>query len=338
MSHQSRINPGLIGAFVLGAMLLGLGAVFYLSDSGFGSNTRKFILYFQGDIKGLQVGAPVNFRGVKIGQVESMSITYERQNRQFRIPVIVSIDGNKVGFEGDSQAAGQALDLQTLIGQGLRARLNLQSLVTGKLEIDLDLVPESEVRLIGRDDAYPEIPTIESSMEKLANAFEELPLERITRQISEMLDSFDRIAAAGEIPKMIERFIAISQRLDTLSVQLEQETPRLYASSQQTLSETRGLVGELTGATREIRQLIERSGRELDTAFDSWNATLDSGKTSLQQLGKVAGSADRAIRQDSPVMTELTTALRELTAAARSLRVMADYLERNPEALLRGKQ
>ncbi len=338
MSRQGKVNPGLIGAFVLGAILLGLGAVFYLSDSGFGSQSHKFILYFQGDIKGLQVGAPVNFRGVKIGQVESMSIAYEKQTRQFRIPVIISIDGNKVGFDGGPEERDRVLDLPALIEQGLRARLNLQSLVTGKLEIDLDLIPDSEVRLVGRGDAYPEIPTVESSMEKLANAFEELPLERITRQISELLDSFDKIAAAGEIPKMIERFAGIAQRLDSLSLQLERETPKLFASSQQTLDETRGLLRELTEATRQTRQMIGRSEKQLDTAFANWNATLASGEATFEQVRQVADSADRVVRQDSPLMTELNAALREMTAAARSLRVMADYLERHPEALLRGKQ
>ncbi len=338
MSRQGKVNPGMIGAFVLGAILLGLGAVFYLSDSGFGSQRLKFILYFEGDIKGLQVGAPVNFRGVKIGQVESMSITYEKKTQQFRIPVIISIDGNKVDFDGEEQVMEQVLDLQALIKQGLRARLNMQSLVTGKLEIDLGLEPDSEVRLVGKDNPYPEIPTVESSMEKLANAFEELPLERITRQISELLDSFDEIAAAGEIPKMIERFITISQRLEAVSVQLEQEMPKLFVSSQQTLDETRGLLRELTEATQETRQLLGRSGKQLDTAFANWNTTLASGEATFEQVRQVAESANQTVRQDSPMMTELNAALREMTAAARSLRVMSDYLQRHPEALLRGKQ
>ena len=338
MSRQGKVSPAMIGAFVLSALLLGLGAVFYLSGSGFSSQSHKFILYFHGDIKGLQVGSPVNFRGVKIGQVESMSIAYEQQSGQFRIPVVISIDSSKVGVDGGTRVREQVLDLESLIERGLRARLNLQSLVTGKLEIDLDLLPGSEVRLIGRGDDYPEIPTVESSMEKLANAFEELPLERITRQISELLDSIDEIAEAGEIPKMVGRFVTISERLDALSLQLERDTPELFVASRQTLDETRVLLHELTGAAREARQLIGRSGTQLDTAFANWNATLASGEETFEQVGRVADSADRVIRQDSPVMTELNAALRELTMAARSLRVMSDYLQRHPEALLRGKQ
>lgn len=338
MRHQAKVNPGLIGAFVLGAILLGLVVVFYLSNTGLGSQTHYFILYFQNDIKGLQVGAPVSFRGVRIGQVESMRIAYQHQTGQFRIPVVISIDSNKVDFNGDPQTRTEVLDLQSLIKQGLRARLYLQSLVTGKLEIDLDFDPDSEIRLVGVDDEYSEIPTVESDLEKLASAFEELPLKRITRRVGEMLDSFDQIASDGELPKMVERMIALSKRLDTLSQQLEQAAPGLLASSRSTLEETRALIRELTETTRETRQLIARSGDQLDAAFASWDTTLASGEETFEQVRKVADSADQVIHPDSPLMLEMKSALRELTAAARSLRVMSDYLERHPESLLRGKQ
>jgi paraquat-inducible protein B len=328
----------MIGGFVLGAMLLGLAAVFYLSGGGFGSHSQKFILYFEGDIKGLQVGSPVNFRGVRIGQVESMRIAYERQSHEFRIPVIVSIDSSKVGFDGDPSLGGKAFHLQSLIEQGLRARLNLQSLVTGKLEIELDLAPETEVRLVGRGGTYPEIPTVQSNLEKLANAFEELPMKRIVRRVSEILDTIDQIVSDGEIPKSIDRIIKVTRRLEAVSLQLEQETPKLFAGSQAALKDTQVLMGELTEAARETRQLIARAEGQLDDAFSSWDATMTSGESAFDQFRQVADSADQVISQESPLMTEMSSTLRELAAAARSIRVMSDYLERHPEALLRGKQ
>jgi paraquat-inducible protein B len=336
MSGQGKVNPGLIGGFVLGALLLGLAAVFYLSGGGFGSHSDKFILYFEGDVKGLQVGSPVNFRGVRVGQVESMSIAYESQSQEFRIPVIISIDSRKVG--SDDKEALKALDLQTLIEQGLRARLNLQSLVTGKLEIDLDLEPGTEVRLVGRGDAYPEIPTVQSNMEKLANAFEELPVKRIIRRVTEILDSIDQIVSDREIPKTVDRFILVTKRLEAVSLQIEQETPKMLASSQSTLAETRQLIGELTQAAQETRQLIARTEGQLDSAFSSWDATMTSGESAFEEFKQVANSADQVVSQDSPLVSEMSAALRELAAAARSIRVMSDYLERHPEALLRGKQ
>lgn len=336
MSGQGKVNPGLIGSFVLGAMLLGLAAVFYLSGGGFGGHSDRFILYFEGDVKGLQVGAPVNFRGVRVGQVESISITYEPESREFRIPVVISIDSRSTG--ADKNRALKERDLDSLIEQGLRARLNLQSLVTGKLEVELAYEPESEVRLVGEGDEFPEIPTVQSNMEKLANAIEELPLKRIMRRVTEILDAVDKVLSDGEIPKIVERVVLVSQRLEAVSQKIEQETPRMLASSQSTLAETRQLIKELSEAARETRQLIARTEGQLDDAFASWDATMTSGESAFEEFRQVAGSAEQVISQDSPLVNEMSAALRELGAAARSIRVMSEYLERHPEALLRGKQ
>ncbi|MCU7852166.1 MAG: MCE family protein [Candidatus Thiodiazotropha sp. (ex Monitilora ramsayi)] len=340
MSDQGKVNPGLIGAFVLGAMLLGLGAIFYLSSNGFSAQERNyFILYFESDIKGLQIGSPVNFRGVKIGQVESMHIAYDSQNREFRIPVIISISSGKVVFDGVERESEGLFNLDEMIQRGFRARLNLQSLVTGKLEVELSFEPKTEIRLIGRkDEKYPEIPTIQSNMEKIASAIEELPLKRITRRVSEILDSVDKVLAKGEIPKMINTFVLMTERLESITRQLESETPKLLTSTHETVDETRVLIRELTGAAKETRLLIQSSEKKLDAAFSSWDATLASGEATFDQVRQVAASADSVIRQDSPLVNEMSAALRELGAAARSIRVMSEYLERHPEALLRGKQ
>lgn len=338
MNNPGRVNPALIGGFVLAVLLLGAVALFYLSEGGLATRGTRYILYFQSDIKGLQVGAPVNFRGVKIGQVESMSITYESQTRQFRIPVVISIDDRKVGFAKSQRESHGLLGLRSLIKEGLRARLKLQSLVTGKLEIELDFAPDTEVRLVGGDKRYEEIPTVQSNLEKIANAFEELPMERITRHVSEMLDSIDKVLADGEVPRMIETFIRVTRRLDSLSAQLEQAMPKLLSGSQQTIESSRALVGDLTATTRDLHETIRRAGSQLDGAFASWDRTMASGQAAMDQARQAAGSADKVVQLESPVVSEMTKTLRELGAAARAIRLMSEYLERHPDALLRGKQ
>lgn len=338
MSTQRNLNPSLIGGFVLGALLLGLATVFLLSDGGFTRSADKFIVYFESDIKGLQVGAPVNFRGVKIGQVESMSIEYDSQSRQFTIPVIISIDNRKVGFDSKDQSSHGLLNLDQLIQAGLRARLNLQSLVTGRLEVELDFAPDSPLRLIGRSDEYPEIPTIQSNLDKIASALEDLPLKRITMRVTEILDSIDKALAEGSLEKTVETFVLVGERLDSVTRQLESATPGLLAGSQGTLDETRALLRELNATALETRQLIQHSSRQLDAAIDNWNSTLASGEATFGQVQQTAGSAQALLRADSPLIREMNSTLRELGSAARAIRIMSEYLERHPEALLRGKQ
>ena len=338
MSTQRSVSPTLIGGFVLGALLLGLATVFLLSDGGFTRNATKFILYFESNIKGLQVGAPVNFRGVKIGQVESMSIEYDSQTRQFTIPVIISIESRKVGFDGKQKQSHGLFDIEQLIREGLRARLNLQSLVTGKLEVELDFEPDSPVRLIGGSDEYPEIPTVQSNLDKIADAIEDLPLKRITRRVSDILDSIDKALADGKLEKTVKSFILVAERLDSMTKQLDAATAGLLDGSQGTLDETRALLRELNTTAKETRQLIQHTGKKLDSAFDNWNSTLASGETTFDQVKQTAGSANELLRRDSTLVRELNTTLREMGAAARSIRIMSEYLERHPEALLRGKQ
>jgi paraquat-inducible protein B len=338
MSDQGRVKPSFIGAFVLAGLLLAVAVVFMLSDRSLTRQSSKFLLHFESNIKGLQVGAPVNFGGVKIGQVESMSIDYDSEKKQFSIPVIISIEDRMVGYDGSMRSSEGLFDVHPLIRQGLRARLNLQSIITGKLEIELDMIPDSPMRLVGRDTEYPEIPTVQSSLEKITSALEELPLERMTRRVSEILDIIDNAVADGKLERSMESIAQVAGSLDSLTHQLESELPQLLTDTQGGVRDARALMAELRVTVKETRALLQHTGERLDLAFANWDSTMASGESAFSQVRQTAASADQVIRQDSPLVTEINTTLRELTAAARSIRVMSDYLERHPEALLQGKQ
>jgi paraquat-inducible protein B len=137
---------------------------------------------------------------------------------------------------------------------------------------------------------------------------------------------------------MVETFIRVTRRLDSISSQLEAQTPALLSGSRSAVDESRTLIRELTGATREMRVMIQDSGKKLETAFAGWNSTMASGQAALDEVKQAADSAHAVVRRDSPIVSEMSGALRELAAAARSIRIMSEYLERHPEALLRGKQ
>jgi paraquat-inducible protein B len=335
---QAKISPTLIGSFILASLVLGLGSLMLLSNGSLANKATQFILFFEGDVKGLHVGSPVNFRGVKVGQVESMSITYFQESKAFRIPVVISIEDSRVEVDGVVTNAADVLKLDDLIQQGLRARLNLHSLVTGKLEIELDFLPNTPIRLISEDDRYPEIPTVQSSMEKLATAIEKIPVERITQRLSEILDSIDEMMQSGELNRLMVSLIEITQRLEGISQLLEQETPGLLKNSNATLMDARTMLEELTLAAKQTQTLIATTDQNLATAFSRWDNTLASGDTAFTQVAEAAGSADQLLKKDSELMNQLSTTLHELGAAARSIRIMSEYLERHPEALLRGKQ
>ncbi|MCG8486503.1 MAG: MlaD family protein [Chromatiales bacterium] len=335
---QSRISPTLIGGFVLASLVLGLTSVLLFSNGTLANKPTQFILFFEGDVKGLQVGSPVNFRGVKVGQVESMSITYVQASKEFRIPVVIGIRDGHVEVDGVVTESGGKLELDELIAQGLRARLNLQSLVTGKLEIELDFMPETPIRLVADDNRYPEIPTVQSSMEKLATAIEQIPVERITQRLSEILDSIDEMMADGELKRLTTSLLQIAKRLDQISLLLANEAPELLANGNATLVEARAMIAEVAGTAKQTRALISATDENLTSAFSRWDKTLASGDQAFREVGDTVNTTDRLLNEDSELVSQLTMTLRELGSAARAIRIMSEYLERHPEALLRGKQ
>lgn len=346
---QTRANPTLIGLFVLLSLLLGIGAVFYLGSDMLADRSAKMILFFEGDVRGLQVGSPVTIRGVKVGQVENMSISYDAKDRTFSIPVVISVDQSRLGFKRKRNMQEAKYLIERMITQqGLRARLYSQSLVTGKMEIEMVYAPTTPVRLVNTSSEYPEIPTIPSSIEKISSALEELPLERMIRRITEILDSIDQVLSETDIPSLLAALSQTIHRLDVISADLEKAVPELTSSGQDVVKESLELVKSLqlelaplaekwTRLATDSSQLVNHVDRQLTQAFTRWDETLASGESAFHGLQESAESANGLLGEDSPLQTELVKSLRELAAAARSIRIMSEYLERHPEALLRGK-
>ncbi|MBL3527765.1 MAG: MCE family protein [gamma proteobacterium endosymbiont of Lamellibrachia anaximandri] len=345
----AKANPSIIGMFVLSALALGILAIFYLGDAGLNEEKPRLILFFEGDVKGLDVGSPVTLRGVRIGQVEDIAVVFDSKDLSFDIPVIISVTRSKLGFEEGMAREKDGALLDRLIEQGLRARLNIQSLVTGKLEVELGFHPNSEAKRRGLSSEYPEIPTIPSNMEKIARVLEDLPLERIARRTEEILAGIDKIVNDPDLPEMLAHLASAIKRFDSLARKLETSAPELTRRSVIMIDETRNLVeqlqtqlepliGEWTRVARDSRTVIARMDKKVDHAVESWDETLLSGEQAFSQFSKTLSSAESVVAEDSPVMRDVGVALRELAAATRSIRIMAEYLERHPEALIRGKQ
>jgi paraquat-inducible protein B len=328
---------------------LGVAAVFYLGGDMLADRSSRLILFFEGDVRGLQVGSPVTLRGVKVGQVEDMSITYNVKDQTFSIPVIISVDQTRLGFKRIYEGEPGRRLIESMIAQGLRAKIYSQSLVTGKMEVELTYQPDTPVRLMSRSNEYPEIPTIPSNLEKISSALEELPLERMVRRISEIMDGVDRVLNETDVPLLLTEISLVIHRLDRITAELEKTIPAMSSGSLEVVNESLELVKGLqqslgplteawTGLAVDARKLVGNTQGQMMNAFERWDVTLATGESAFHDLQVTAASANRLIRNDSPLQNELVKALRELSAAARSIRIMSEYLERHPEALLRGKQ
>ncbi|EGV49967.1 MlaD family protein [Candidatus Endoriftia persephone] len=346
---MNRPNPTLIGLFVLSALALGIVAIMFVGGRGFSEQSVRFILYFEGNVKGLNVGAPVTFRGVHIGQVESVSVLFDEQSLRVDIPVVISVDMNKVGISRKIVPEKDGKLVEELIKKGLRASLTLQSLVTGQLQVELGFHPDTRVRLMNRQSDYRELPTIVTGMEKIARTLEDLPLEEITQTAISILNGIEKIVNGADFPAMAQQVAVLVGRLERLSKQLEEQTPELMESSLQMTVEIRQAVAELrqqtgpllkewTQVAQDSRQLVAQADGSLQRALASWDKTMASGDAAFVKASDSFESAENLVKSAEPLNGEIKRALQELSAAAHSISIWADYLERHPEALIRGKQ
>ena len=311
MSKQA--SKALIGAFVIGAIALIVMAITIFGSGRFFSARGKYVLYFGGSVKGLNVGAPVTFRGVKVGQVTDINLCLNPKDYSLRIEVFIEIDPKRLSVSSTetvvtvitAKAEREKLMKELIEKRGLRAQLQLQSLVTGMLEIELDFHPGTPINLVGTDPTQIEIPTVQSDMEKLqatvSNAIaklENFPIEEFNKRLI-------------EISTGLSRFIN--------SPQLE-ETVR---SLNDTLQSLKGLVRNLNNQVNPLSTNIQESAK--------------AARGALEQAQKTLENAQRITSENSALRYEILQMMEEVSSAARSLRALTDYLEQHPEAVIRGK-
>src|SRR5262249_19710748 len=161
------------------------------------------VAYFEGSLKGMSIGAPVTFNGVKVGSVTNFKVIVKTEGLARNIsgastittPVYFEIDANRLYTDEGKKITFQkgATGVKALIAQGLRAQLDVASLVTGQLEVALNFYPGTPVRLTGLSKDVPEIPTLPSSIEKLSKTLDKLPLDEMIADARQTLDTINNL-------------------------------------------------------------------------------------------------------------------------------------------------
>ena len=255
---------------------------------------RRFLLYFEDSVRGLAVGAPVEFRGIKMGQVLDIKMQLDVDTLTPLIPVLIEIEPQRYELIGKGELS-QAQRLEKLVAKGLRAQLKTGSLLTGQLLVELDFHPNAPVAKIDYSGRYPSVPTVPSTLDvftarldRLLNKLEQVPIEKIGKDLGDTINGMDNLVNSAALKEGVH---ALSEALK----QTQQLTARLNAD----------VAPEVT-------------------------ATLTHAQNTLT-------AAENLLNADAPLYTDLMRVLQELAGAARSIRVMADYLERHPDALIYGK-
>jgi paraquat-inducible protein B len=268
------------------------------------------VLYFDESIKGLDIGAPVLFNGVAIGSVTSITIITDPAKLEAHIPVIIDIDLDKFLLREAGQTVDPQKNMPKLIKQGLRARLGMQSLITGKLLIEIDAFPNTPVNLKNINKEYTEIPTIPSTTSRLAQALDKLDLEAIQNKLESALTGIDNLFRNPDLTASIKALKDTLQNARKFIARVDRQVDPLAKDARKTVKDIGKLANNLDGRVDEL----------------------------ATSLDKTLSGARGVISEDAPLVVELEYTLKEISAMSRSIRLLADYLEQHPETLIRGKK
>jgi paraquat-inducible protein B len=331
-----QANRMMIGGFVVVAVILLAASLVVFGSGKFFKKTVKYVLYFDGSVKGLSVGAPVLFQGVQIGSVISIVIRADPSKIEAEIPVTIEIEPDKFQVdEGDRNTHRNPREnAQKLIEAGLRAVLAMQSFITGQLMIELDFHPGSPVHLKGTKGDLLEIPTIPSTTARLANALQKLDLEGMEKNLKNTLAGIDRLvndpdlkASIGELKGVLTDARRLVQNLDARVGPLADDLDATVRDARKVIKNVDGQVGPLADNVNRTVEDFDKLARDADAQLGSLANSLD----------KTLAGARGVLSQDAPLIVELENTLQAISDAARSIRQLANTLEQHPEALIQGR-
>lgn len=321
---SKRFSPAAVGTFVVGAVTLAVIAVLMFGSGRLFRKTYPFILYFTGDVSGLNVGAPVKFKGVEVGSVTQVMLNLSdvaviERPSEVRIPVLIEIDADALAQKGVKRApVGQ--NLTRLIARGLRGQLAMQSFVTGLLYVKLDLFPGTPVHLVKDPTVrYPEIPTLPT------------PLEEVQARLGEFLAKLDQADIPGMITALRSAVGGLDQMLN--SPHLKDSLAALPGA----IDGIRSVSTDVKATLASVRTLSSTLGSQVKPLGGSLQDTSAAARATLQTTQLTMQQLQALLKPDAPLMYSLNRSLTDLGAAARAMRELAEELERNPSMLLRGK-
>jgi paraquat-inducible protein B len=265
------------------------------ADARVYEDKRQYLMFFDGSVRGLSVGAPVMLRGIEIGKVLDIRLDFDTEDFAFQIPVLVEIEPERVNVKGNTQAVDYDQSIEQLVALGLRGQLQTGSLLTGQLYVELGLHEDAPAASVTERDGFKVIPTVRA------------PLEAVASKVNALLDTAARLPLEEIAGNALDAVEGVNRLVNS---------------------------AEVAGSVTALERLLSQANTTL-AGLDK--RVLPEAVGALSQARTTLSSAQALVAQDSAMVGEVMRLLRELSAAARSVRGMADYLERHPEALITGK-
>lgn len=320
-----KANPIVIGIFVVSALLIALTALMVFGASKFFTKTEKFVCYFKSGINGLDIGAPVKYKGVEIGKVEDILIfPSPRDPRKSMIATKLSIDLAKTKRNSFGNFYESESQLEKQIEDGLRAKLNFQSIVTGMLYIELDYFeePNTPFRMFNiMPENIMEIPVVESNisdsiklMEKTLKEVSEIDFNALSKNINALLETSNEKIAQIDVAKINSNLVGALENINAITEKANKEN----------------LPAEIKTAIANAKTFFKGSDNNIKKLASNAEET-------MANINRLAENANALISPNSPFLYDISIFLQNISQTAYSLKTLADFLDRNPSALLTGR-
>lgn len=298
----------MIGMFMLLSVILMIILVGVIGSGAFFSNKVKYVMYFNESVKGLRKGAKVAFKGVSIGEVVEVNIVLDQKTYVAENQIIVQVDRNRLKTYNDSLfdfGYGVKKMTKMLIDKGLKAQLQMESIVTGVLMINLDFNNNVPIKLLDHNTDYIEIPTMTSGLSQITQTLNKIPLEQMLSKLAKILDNVDELTSNNSISN-------ITKDLDAT-------------------------IRNLKKATSEIGKVFEKLDGEIIPIMNNVNEMVKNADDTFKEFKLVVDNLEGMTDSDSKFRHQLDKTMESMARASKAVETLTDYLNRHPNAVIYGK-
>lgn len=329
---KTKFSPAVIGAFVLGGFALVIIGLLSFGGVSFFSKPQRFVVFFDESIHGLDLGSPVKLRGVRVGRVVDLNLRYDKTKNHSVVVVVCEFSKNMVtDTSGVLINVADREQLQLLVDHGLRAQLGVLGLATGLLFVELDFLDPKDYPADKKltDAKYTVVPAMPSA------------ISEFQASVSEILANLQKVDFAGISVELKTLLVTTRKQVDGADLkgtlaQWKQTGAAVEAAA--TAPEIKQTFANLNAAVTDLRTVLAKLDTQVMPAGKELQDTLAQAKVTLESFNAAANDARRFIASQGGLGDEITRTLTQLTEAADSVQRLADFIERNPNALITGKK
>ncbi|MDP3073090.1 MAG: MlaD family protein [Opitutaceae bacterium] len=329
---KTKVSPTIVGAFVIGAVVLGIVALFAFGGFNFFAKPQRFVVYFDESVHGLDQGSQVKLRGVRVGRVVDLTIRYDGQSNRSVVAVVCEFSKDVISDNrGQPINVTDRAELQAMVQRGLRARLEVQGWATGLLFVGLDFLDpmENPPSVAVPDDRFVIVPFVPSA------------IAEYQASITEILAGLRKIDFDGISKGLTTLMADVRRHLDGVDLRGVTEQWKRAGAQVETLvsgPDMKRAFETLNTAIAELRGTIAKIDRQVDPMAKDVHVTLADAQQAVKSFHDAAAAARDFLRAQSGLGDDLAVTFERVGEAAESVKRLADFLERNPSAIITGRK